>query len=254
VLVDRRRVVEVHAGDGAEDGPGPEVRPEPEHQNTVLRAADNRVQRPAVQQDPVAGYGGAAERDLVRHALAVGLEQLPRVRLDDDQRPAIRRRVDAVHVEPGLVDDVARERDRLRRAELAVAADRHLVEELAHRIGEPGGPLRDDDVVHERARGGEVVLRDVGAGPRVVDVAVTGRPPGDEQAVALIDRDADRLPSTVRNELRALAVAKVALPDTARRDRPDVERVSIPDRDALGLPVVRQVDVIGTFRARGDKR
>jgi hypothetical protein len=97
-------------------------------------------------------------------------------------------------------------------------------------------------------------LRDVGAVPRVVDVPVAGRPTRDEQAVALIDVDADRLPSAVGDELRALAGAEVAPPDAAGRDRADVEGVAGPDRDPLRLPGVRQVDVSGTFCARGSER
>jgi len=67
--------------------------------------------------------------------------------------------------------------------------------------------------------------------------------------------DVERWPewTASMDELCALTRAEIALPDTPRRDRADVEAVGF-DRDPLRLPAVRQVDVTRAFCARGGER
>ena len=221
---------------------------------TTRPAGCGRPRRASCRANRIPSPGTVAPPsvDLVCDAPAVDLEQLAGVRLDDDQRLAVRRRVDAVHVEAGLVDDVAGERDRRAVPELPVAADRHLVEERPIESVNQAARFVTTTSFTNAPVVGEVELRDVRAGAGVVDEAVAGRPAGDEESVPLIDVDADRRPPAIRDEPRPGRCGGCpARP--AGRDRAHVERVAL-DRDPLRLPAVRQVDVPGPFGARGGKR
>ena len=85
---------------------------------------------------------------------------------------------DAVEVEPGLMHVVAAEGDHLevgRIRETAGPTERHLVEDRLHRVGEPRGVRREDDVVDERRSGRELVAHEDLARVGVDDPTVARR-------------------------------------------------------------------------------
>jgi hypothetical protein len=88
--------------------------------------------------------------------------------------------------------------DGLHGSQRSVSCDRDAVEERVDGIGEVGPVLRHDHVVDEGRRlARQLKARDVFTGGRVVDVAVSRDPSGDEQAVALVEVDSDCVPARV---------------------------------------------------------
>jgi hypothetical protein len=175
-------------------------------------------------------------------------EELAGVRLHEDQRvPAgDGEPVEVVGGRPAGLHEVAGDRDLAYRA----APQRHGEDLGGARVGEEGLAMADGNVVDERRASREGVLGDVGAGARVVDEGLAGRPAGHPQLL-VVDLEPDgRAPLVGGHERGALAGAHVAAVDGAGGDRADVEALVL-DVDALWLPSVGQRDELREGRVPG---
>jgi hypothetical protein len=97
--------------------------------------------------------------------------------------------------------------------------------------------MGDDDVVHERALGRELVARQHLAGPGVHDTAVACRSTRDEQAPARVDPQAHRRGARAFAEHRTFAGTQVGTVERTVSQRAEVGRRPA-DRDALGLEAI----------------
>src|SRR5690606_4998065 len=143
--------VEAGVAGAGDDGAARQVRRQRHRRDLLVEVLDH-VQGAAAQQDAVAVADVvAAEVDLVGHpGGGVHGEQLAGVALHQDEDVAAAGGLDPVDVEPVVVGDVTGQRHGGRGAGAAVATEGDAVEDLVDRVGDPGGVVRDDDVVDER--------------------------------------------------------------------------------------------------------
>src|SRR5215207_9632044 len=152
------------------------------------------------------------------------------------------RRVDAVGVVALAIDDGSAERYRSRLTRMSmplaavpVAPDRHPVQERASRVREVGEAACHDDVVHEPGRlRGEAIGLEQPAASRTEDEAASSRASGHVYA-PVVELDADRCSSGRRSLIDDLSLARLqaSAVDRTGRDRTDIERSVLADRNPL---------------------
>src|SRR4051794_23546470 len=197
----------------------------------------------AVEEEAVAARHGRSVdlRDLprCRGVTDADLEELARVRLDDDQPVGVLGH-DAVEVEPCLVLDLGRDRDLLRRAGAGLhLRPGHVPEDRAERVRDVDVAVGHDEVVQEPAGAGRE-RGDLLLGGDVVDRDRPRCAAGDVQLASGDLHPDGRLACRAGDELEDGAAVRGAAVDRPVAGRTDEEGLAAGRRDTLRVAVRRR--------------